>query len=103
MCRPASSSIMTEIMCQSLLLPLLETLESMLELTGAMLLDACPEVMDVHLAAREPSGASALTTALFTQTWALEDTVRLVRHHIEEVAMPSPGRVAEPFFPDLPF
>lgn len=103
MCRSVHSPRLAEIVSQNQLPPLLEALEAMLELTCTVLVDAYPAVVDVHFAAREPSGASAVSTALFNQTWALEDTVRVLRHYLEETASAPEPRPAEPFSSDFPF
>jgi hypothetical protein len=103
MCRSVPPPPLTEIVSQNLLPPLLDALEAMLELTGTVLIDAYPAVADIHYAAREPSGASAVSTALFNQTWALEDTVRVLRHYLEEVASSPEPRPTEPFSSDFPF
>lgn len=90
---------LTEIVSQNLLVPLLETLEALLELTAGILRDAYPEVLAGPYPPRAETAASAYSTAIFNYATALEDTVRALRHHLEDLeAAPSP-----PSSSDFPF
>jgi hypothetical protein len=68
------------------LLPkLLESLEALLDLTQAALLEAYPVLTDVYAHAREQTAASGMATALFNHAWAIEDTALALRRHLEEI------------------